>query len=641
MNKTENKTYNPIWTSIALNAVTLIISLFVYRPFFEENDDAFLSMIAEGAYGVREPHLIYTNIILGRIYKALYTLCPVIRWHSILQYIFLFTALSTLTTILLKQGDGSPFHCARQGDGFLGTFFRTLRSRDIILPIIFVLGISYEAYVSLQYSKTAAFVSAAGYLCLLFSFRPNWSTDAPEDFIKPSAEDTGENADTGRINKDGEDHIKMCAGGNAAMRILACILLIYGMLLRDSSFMLATLLLIPAGIYEFVKLCGKNGRKPAEIKAFIGIFTAMACLFLLFKYVDRTAYDRDAAWKDFMEYNGTRMQLLDYRYDLLDYNKYGSRLESMGVSENDALLYLTWQFGDDRVLSTEKMKEILNGAPSRRFDIDLVKKLAQHIYDDILAFNPLVIGTLLIITAVLVMTIGKKTRGLFAVIISQLMIFAGVIVYYEYSGRWSHRIVFAAMMILMASGVYLLACGDRTPGNESSIGEISGKTVTDNGTSGTAAGIIVLLVISCLTVLLGNRLDYNAYRRSDQDYRAFLENTGASDDALYIADTFTFQEAYRYDVFNPYSQGSLRNFAAVGSWYVNSPITKQITGRFGYDNPYLALAGISDEPGKNAEVILTDNIYVNEKTEFLREHYGEAETEEIGEEFGFKKFRIR
>lgn len=641
MNKTENKTYNPIWTSIALNAVALIISLFVYKPFFEENDDAFLSMIAEGAYGVREPHLIYTNIILGRLYKALYTLCPVIRWHSILQYIFLFTALSTLTTILLKRGDGSPFHFASDGDGFLGTFFRTLRSRDIILPIIFILGISYEAYVSLQYSKTAALVSAAGYLCLLYSFRPKWSMGVSEDNIQQAAGNAGENVDTGRINKDGEDHMQKRAAHTVAMRILACILLIYGMLLRDSSFMLSTLLLIPAGIYEFVKLCVKNGRKPAEIKAFIGIFTAMACLFLLFKYVDRSAYDKDAAWKDFMEYNGTRMQLLDYRYDLLDYNKYSSRLESMGVSENDALLYLTWQFGDDRVLSTEKMKEILNGAPSRRFDIDLVKKLAQHIYDDVLIFNPLVIGTLLIITAVLVMTIGKKTRGLFAVIMSQLMIFAGVIVYYEYSGRWSHRIVFAAMLILMASGVYLLACDDRTPGNESSIGEISGKTVTDNGTSGTAAGIIVLLMISCLTVLLGNRLDYNAYRRSDQDYRAFLENTGASDDALYIADTFTFQKAYRYDVFNPYAQGSLRNFAAVGSWYVNSPITKQITGRFGYDNPYLALAGISDEPGKNAEVILTDNIYVNEKTEFLREHYGEAETEEIGEEFGFKKFRIR
>lgn len=641
MNKTENKTYNPIWTSIALNAVALIISLFVYKPFFEENDDAFLSMIAEGAYGVREPHLIYTNIILGRVYRAFYTLCPVIRWHSILQYIFLFVAMCVLTTILLKRGDGSSFHFASDGDGFLGTFFRTLRSRDIILPIIFILGISYEAYVSLQYSKTAALVSAAGYLCLLYSFRPKWSIGVSEDNIQQAAGNAGENVDTGRINKDGEDHIKMCAGGNAAMRILACILLIYGMLLRDSSFMLATLLLIPAGIYEFVKLCVKNGRKPAEIKAFIGIFTVMACLFLLFKYVDRSAYDKDAAWKDFMEYNGTRMQLLDYRYDLLDYNKYGSRLESMGVSENDALLYLTWQFGDDRVLSTEKMKEILNGAPSRRFDIDLVKKLAQHIYDDVLIFNPLVIGTLLIITAVLVMTIGKKTRGMFAVIISQLMIFAGVIVYYEYSGRWSHRIVFAAMLILMASGVYLLACDDRTPGNESFIGEISGKTVTDNGTSGTAAGIIVLLVISCLTVLLGNRLDYNAYRRSAQDYRTFLENTGASDDALYIADTFTFQKAYRYDVFNPYAQGSLRNFAAVGSWYVNSPITKQITGRFGYDNPYLALAKVADDQGKKGEVILVDNMYVNEKMEFLKEHYGTGKAGKIGEEFGFEEYRVR
>lgn len=623
MNKTENKTYNPIWTSIALNAVALIISLFVYKPFFEENDDAFLSMIAEGAYGVREPHLIYTNIILGHIYKVLYTLCPVVRWHSILQYIFLFTAMCVLTTLLLKGGKPKP----------RGRFFCHIFSSGIsFLAIFLLLSISYEAYVSLQYSKTAALVSAIGYLCLLYTFRPDWSTNAADDCIEPSADD-------------------------AFTRILACIFLIYGMLLRDSSFMLATLLLIPIGIFSLVRLCGKNTRKPAQIKAFIGFFAAIGCLFLLFIYVDRAAYDKDAAWKDFMEYNGTRMQLLDYRYDLLDYNRYGSRLEGMGVSENDALLYLTWQFGDDKVLSTEKMEEILSGAPKRRINIDLVKGLAQHIYEDVLIFNPLVIGTLFIITALFVMIIRKKDRGLLMMIISQLIIFAGVIVYYEYSGRWSHRIVFAAILIMMVSGVYLLACENWAPGNETSGGDVSGNTAMDNGasdsdisgkvpsapvfTGGTAAGIIVLLTISCLTVLLGNRLDYNAYRRSTQDYRAFLENTGASDDVLYIADTFTFQKAYRYDVFKPYAQGSLRNFAAVGSWYVNSPITKQITGRFGYDNPYLAFANVADDQGKKGEVILVDNMYVNEKMEFLKEHYSACEAEEIGEEFGFKMYRIK
>ncbi len=616
MNKTENKTYNPIWTSIALNAVALMASLFVYKPFFEENDDAFLSMIAEGAYGVREPHLIYTNIILGRVYRALYTLCPVIRWHSILQYIFLFAAMCVLTTILLKGGKPR------------GRFFCHIFSSGIsFLPIFLLLSISYEAYVSLQYSKTAALVSAIGYLCLLYTFRPDRSTNAADDCIKPSAD-------------------------NASTRILACIFLIYGMLLRDSSFMLATLLLIPIGIFTLVKFCKKNTRKPAQIKAFIGFFAAIGCLFLLFIYVDRAAYDKDAAWKDFMEYNGTRMQLLDYRYDLLDYNRYGSRLEGMGVSENDALLYLTWQFGDDQVLSTEKMEEILSGAPGRRINIDLVKGLAQHIYEDVLIFNPLVIGTLLIITALFVMIIRKKDRGLLMMIISQLIIFSGVIVYYEYSGRWSHRIVFAAMLIMMVSGVYLLACENWAPDNgtygsgvsgktvaynENSGDDILGKTAIDNGT----AGIIVLLTISCLTVLLGNRLDYNAYRRSTQDYRAFLENTGASDDGLYIADTFTFQEAYRYDVFKPYAQGSLRNFAAVGSWYVNSPITKQITGRFGYGNPYLALAKVADDQGKKGEVILVDNMYVNEKMEFLKDHYSACEAEEIGEEFGFKMYRIK
>ena len=377
MNKTENKTYNPIWTSIALNAVTLIISLFVYKPFFEENDDAFLSMIAEGAYGVREPHLIYTNIILGRVYRTLYTFCPAIRWHSILQYIFLFAAMCVLTTILLKPWGRFFCHASKPR----GRFFCHIFSSGIsFLPIFLLLSISYEAYVSLQYSKTAALVSAIGYICLLYTFRPDWSTKGTDDLIKPSADNAidnagenavdnaGENAAVSGINKDGEGLKQKPAAGTAVMRIMSCIFLIYGMLLRDSSFMLATLLLIPIGIFALVKFCKKNTRKSAQIKVFIGFFAAIGCLFLLFIYVDRAAYDKDTAWKDFMEYNGTRMQLLDYRYDLLDYNRYGSRLEGMGISENDALLYLTWQFGDDQVLSTEKMEEILSGAPGRRIN---------------------------------------------------------------------------------------------------------------------------------------------------------------------------------------------------------------------------------------------------------------------------------
>lgn len=558
---------NSILFALYLNIAALAAALFAYKPFLEENDDAFIAMIAEGAYGTREPHLIYTNIILGYVYKGLYTLCPYVRWHGVLQYLFLFIALTALTYLVVRL-NGSR-----------------------ILAVLLTLAVSYEAYVSVQYSKTAALVCGIAYLCLLYTFQSKQSE-------RPERETT-------------------------LLFVIAYVLLIYGMLLRDSSFLLATLMLLPAGVYGFISLLGSGDqRSNSKIRKFIVLFAAAGCLFLISSYINKTVYDRDPEWKQFLEYNDTRTRLLDYRYDLMDYNKYGSRLEEMGISENDALLYLTWQFGDDKVFGEKEMQQVLNGMPGRGISVDLMKKLIQHIYEDVLVFDPLVLGTIILIIYAFSVLRLRRDRGRITVLLLQLIVFAGILVYYEYSGRWSHRIVYAAMQLIAVSTVYLLSCGRM---NEAEAKDGSGRVETM---------AVVLVAIACVTVLVGNRLEYNAYKRNAPDYRAFLEEK-CSGDTLCIADTFTFQKAYKYDVFKPYAEGSLRSFAAVGSWYVNSPVTKKITGRFGYDNPFAALAY------GGGDVILVDNMYADEKLEYLREHYTERGFVELSSDHGLTQYGLK
>lgn len=591
------KTDNPIWISSALNAAALIVSVFVYRPFFEENDDAFLAMIAEGAYGVREPHLIYTNLILGYIYKALYSVCPAVRWHSILQYVFLFVALTAITYIVLKLcGEHDTVSGAQDGterseeDGTGRSAQNGTVSRRAWIPaIVILLTLSYEAYVSLQYSKTAALVCGIGYLCFLYTYRPMRSTDT-------------------RI-----------------VRITAYTLLIYGMLLRDSSFLLATLILLPLGIYEFIRLCVSAKKRAKAAGSFIVCFAAVGCLFLLFAQINKAAYEKDEEWKSFLEYNDTRMELLDYRYDLLDLNRYGSRLEELGISENDALLYLTWQFGDDRVLDTETMKAVLKGAPGREI-IGCLKGLVQHIYEDVLIMNPLVIGSLLIFIYLISGLFARKDKGAVSAAVLQLIVFAGILVYYEYSGRWNHRIVFAALQLMAVSFAYMAA--ENAGRNEYDPSGDGGKSAV------CAAAFVILPLAACLTVLIGNRLDHNDFKRTAPDYRAFFGSLSDNGDELFVVDTFTFQVAYRYDVFTPYEPGSLENFVAVGSWYVNSPVTKRITRRFGYENPFEALAG------EDPRVVLVDNMYAGEKAEYLSEHYGRRTLRELPEQYGLKRYGI-
>ncbi len=581
MPKNKKKYKNYIQYSLIINAITLLAAVFIYRPFFEENDDAFLSMIAEGAYGAREVHLIYANVILGYIYKALYTICPFIRWHSVLQYLFMFIALTAFSYLI-------QVICAEKEHEKTGR----------LLPIVFLLAVFHEAYVSVQYSKSATLVSAIAYVLILYG-TSGWCTGGS----KPEKQE------------------QAGPSGNTAVRVLAYILIVYGMLLRDSSFLLASLVMLPMLIYDFARNMKTAGGSRGKVfmKYFIA-FAPVAVCFLIFTLVNKAAYNRDAAWKDFMKYNAVRMDFQDYRYDLLDYNKYASRLKQMDINENDAILYITWQFGDDSVLTREKMEEVLKDAPSRWSPVECVKALIQHVYEDVLIFDPLVIAFIISVIYLIFSLVRKHESGCFLMLILELVEFAGILVYYEYCGRWTHRIVFAAMLVLAVELMCLIA-----------VKGLLDKPAAGENLSMVRA-VVTLMAVFCIAALLGNRFDYNSYKRSDTDYHAMLGSLKDNKDTLYIADTFTFQKAYRYDVFRPYEQGSLDNFAAVGSWFVNSPITKRITEKYGYSNPFTALAG-KDSVDKS--VLLIDNMYFNEKLTYLRDHYGDIDLEKTAEEFGF------
>ena len=102
-----------------------------------------------------------------------------------------------------------------------------------------------------------------------------------------------------------------------------------------------------------------------------------------------------------------------------------------------------------------------------------------------------------------------------------------------------------------------------------------------------------------------------------------------------MADTFTFQDSFKYKVFDPMREGELENLVFAGSWYVNSPITRAVTRAFGYENPYEALKASDDK------VILSDNLYAGQKLEYLSEHYGEGfRLSEPLERAGIKEYRV-
>ncbi len=549
MMKLKQKISTPLGFSILFNAVVLFVSIFVFHPFFEENDDAFLALLSEGAYGAHESHLIYVSTILGKIMTILSSILPMIRWHSIMQYLFLFLSFCMITYLLCERKQGKLY------------------------AVLFILSTFYELYVSLQYTKTAAFTVITGFVCLF--------TAAKSELEK------------------GRRHTVILVVGD--------VLIIYGALLRNSSFYLACIPALCMGLYEIYRyLVLKKEAVKKVLELFGKIFLPVVCFVFLLFVVDSHIYANDAQWSAFKKYNNTRMKLLDYRYDLLDYQKYSESLQGLGVSSNDALLYLTWQFGDDRICTADFMNAVLESGASKEVNIELLKAFVSNLFEQIYSLNALLPGMLCLLVFLL-RCMSQKEKRRYAVFLCLEGIITFVILsYFQYSGRWNHRVVYALLTVMLLLAVFI-GFFNQADSNESE------RPVAFRDVFAVSA---VLLLFLNGGLFLGNQFNYQAYLRTEPDSHAQTSYMQTRKDTLFVLDTFTFQHAYQYDVFHAYEEGSLDNVIAVGSWFVNSPVTKSIAERYGCTNPFDALEN------EQHSTILVDNYYPREKALYLREHYG-------------------
>lgn len=570
MDKLKKQINSSVFYTFFLNIAILLISVLLFHPQFEENDDAFLAMIAEGAYGTRDFHLIYSNVCLGKVLTACYAAFPSIRWHSVFQYFFLFLAFCLITYLLCRRRNGK------------------------MLSALFLLCVFYESYVLLQYTKTAVIATAAGYILLFEVIRRKHQTGkAPVGFL-----------------------------------LSADLLLVYGALLRSSAFFLASAVMLCAGLYELYLAYRAEKIRGlfTMIFSYIKIYVPVLCLILLLFLVDNRAYTKDMQWNSFMTYNDTRMDLLDYRYDLLDYGAHAKQLEEQGISENDALLYLTWQFADDRSCSTDFMRSVLDGAGKRQLDITMLKAFASHLFEELYALGTLIPGLLCIIVVILLSVRvydKEKKRGFWCFLLCSLCMTAVILLYYQYSGRWNHRVVYGLFLALLMALIYEGTSGESAPENETSVTDMQGM-------------LLVLLLFFQMGLFLKNQFDYQDYLRSAPDYRAQTACMQENKDTLFVLDTFTFQQAYRYEVFRAYPCGALDNAVSAGSWFSNSPITKTITEKYGYTNPFDAL-----EKGAG-DVILVDNCYPAQKAMYLSEHTERTyEAEFLETRNGFDSYRMK
>ena len=526
--------------AVISNLITLLVSVFLFRPFWEESDDIGIALIAEGAYGYHEPHLIYSNIIYGKILCFFSGIIPSIRWHAVFEYIFTFFALTVFVYLISKDKKGR------------------------MLALILEAASFYEVYVALQFSKIATFVAILSYF-ILFEIT-------------------------------GSDMSKKQKGLIASAAVLfAC----YAEILRLESFLLATMIAGCYGIclvvYEFIK--GElTGRIRSYLACFIPVFVMVAVLFA----VDRYAYS-DGEWKDYIVYQDAASQMVDYHNSALLYDQHVDALNELGISENDALMYITYQTLEARVTTVPLMKQICLIDPKGMgsIDMDLIKAWVANIYDELFDMNSMITGFLMIAGIFLASAFNSRDRRLwFFNAIIQALLVLGILFYYQYSGRWCHRIVFALLVAEFVLIIYML----------------NNMDIPDTGAA-LKISVIIMIGVSVLYLRLGNEFAYQENKRSGNDYGQIVSYMQENSDRLFVTDVFTMSDYGRYNIFRAARFGQFQNCLQTDSVLMsNSPINRSIAGKFGYIDQLDALSS------RSADVILVDALSPEVELTFCNEH---------------------
>ena len=288
-----------VWFACVFNLTVLVLMLLILRPGYETNDDISISMIANGAWGVRDMHVICQNYLLGKLYNLFYTVGHgMIPWYAILQYAFVFSALTTVTCVL----------------------FRRLQSEQAFLVNgILLLYFGYECYIRMQYTKTAGIMLGAGAFLLFCEMEKK------------------------KINRKAV--------------VWGILLAVTGSLYRFEETAVCCVLVAGIGLYFLMNLKQWGEQKKKRLLTLLGVFGLTGILMVGCEILDQRLYASDPDWDAFMQYNEYRSNLTDY--SIPAFADFEEEYKEMGISKTAYKIFRTGlNFYDPDVYSLDTLKKM-------------------------------------------------------------------------------------------------------------------------------------------------------------------------------------------------------------------------------------------------------------------------------------------
>ena len=298
------KSVKPCLSALGFNLLVLAVLLLLFEP-TPKSDDYDIAMILYGGFtGEFSPHMLYSNILLGKVIQGLMYVCPSISWYYIMQYIGLVLSFSAVTYVIIKKSGGS---------------------RCVLPCLMFLLFCGYECYIRITFTKTAGILIIAGFLFILYQI------ESKETF-----------------------GLKYFFGIG---------LIFWGMCIRTSMYQLIAAIFAAAFV---IFLLEHRGMEQKELRKWSMYFIVITAGLWLpggaLRALNDWQLSQDSAWQVYSEVNVKRALLNDYGWPA--YEEHRKEYEKLGVSANDIEMWKRYgNINDTQVLTPELMDDIRTRIP--------------------------------------------------------------------------------------------------------------------------------------------------------------------------------------------------------------------------------------------------------------------------------------
>lgn len=547
MIKNEKKTNWLI--SLAVNAVILIAILMTTHMVYETNDDfAIASRIVDGY-----PETTFVNYYLCKIILLLQGMMPHMNAYVLFQIAASFIAFVCFYKIVLDGTGSRVIHCA---------------------TALCIAVFSIDHYCTIQFTKTAALLSAAGLLVIV------------ECITKKR---------------------------HAGYLVLGTLLLYTGAAFRVDGLIACIGF---TGVYGLYWLFINRKRLISD-----GYFTAGRIILYVvivalvggcytFDNMSVKANQRTPELAAFWDYTMDRSEVIDFPvYD--NYDDHRVEYEALGVNENDMYLIDHWYLDYDGAATGDNLRAIKEIYKSDNKDSVSIKEVVKDFISGTLKSVKKLGFTgchviLLCVIAVWMITALRPKHWLYIIATGGLAVCLYLAVYYMQ--RPAYRAFYSADICSILWLLYALSNGYETD-------------VTEHGTKRKGA----LLVMGVCTMLISALLMVPLHAKCEDSYNGIKGKIMPEALAQYIADNndsfFTFatsEKKMNQSYLTPWlapDTGAEGNVIGTGSWGTTSPFVMDKLAVYEIRNPIKDLID-------NSKAYYIGNKRISKLTEYYNKWYG-------------------